>query len=244
MAFYARLDKSVSFSLRPATTEDLAPYARDVAAQQRRLADRYRTTIQRMQQTPMHQQLVGGHTKNVDVAWTAAAAAATAVVAETAMHIDVCETVANGDELVTLDALQLCQMHGVNYMGDHFVFLMSHSISSKTDSYVAHTRNPLRDVYLHNTRRLPDRNTCVAAPYWELDCVLGPFNSVAVAKDCGRMLVHGTRGKVPKRKKSPFLSQGFNVPLFDKSQRFKHSFPHYLAQNALPIYSEVLRTGL
>ena len=151
MAFYARLDKSVSFSLRPATAEDLAPYARDVAAQQRRLADRYRSTIQRMQQTPLHQQLVGGHTKSVDVAWTAAAAAAPQ--AETAMHIDVCET---QDELVSLDALQLCQMHGVNYMGDHFVFLMSHSISSKTDSYVAHTRNPLRDVYLHNTRRLPE----------------------------------------------------------------------------------------
>lgn len=140
-----------------------------------------------------------------------------------------------------LTPLQLAHMYGYTYDGEYYTFLMSHNVSSKTDSYVGYTTNPVRDVYLHNERLIPDRNTAAAAGNWELDVVLGPFACKAVAIDCGRTWVHGTRGKLPKRKKAPFLSNAFNVPMYDCRTKLEEPFEDYLERMALPIYNEVLQ---
>jgi hypothetical protein len=112
-----------------------------------------------------------------------------------------------------------CNLLSQPYTGEYFTFLMSHSVSSRTDSFVGYTTNPLRDVYLHNQKHVSDRNTCGAAPHWLLDIVLGPFISKELAIDCGLSWVTGTRGKTPKREKAPFLSSAYYVGMYTYMKR-------------------------
>ncbi len=136
-------------------------------------------------------------------------------------------------------AMQMAHAQGRIFEGDYYTFLMSHGVSSKTDSYVGYTTNPLRDVYLHNERRISDRNTAAAAGNWELDVVLGPFACKALAVDCGNAWVHGTRGKLPKRKKAPFLSKAYNVNMYDCRKRLHEPFDTYLERTTQPVYGQV-----
>lgn len=138
-----------------------------------------------------------------------------------------------------LSARQMAHAQGRTFDGEYYTFLMSHGVSSKTDSYVGYTTNPLRDVCLHNERKIPDRNTAAAAGNWELDIVLGPFACKALAIDCGNTWVHGTRGKIPKRKKAPWLSKAYSVNLYDCRQRLREPFDDFLQKHSPPVYSEV-----
>jgi hypothetical protein len=85
---------------------------------------------------------------------------------------------------------------------------------SKTDSHVGYSTNPLLDLFCHNQRLFVDRNTCMAAPHWMLDIVLGPFASKEQAVECGRGWVSRTRGKEPKREKAPFLASIYDVDMY------------------------------
>ncbi len=132
-----------------------------------------------------------------------------------------------------------CRLRQRDYDGDDFLYMMSHDRSSKTDSYVARTKNPVRDVYLHNEKCTGDRNTCAAAPHWRLDLVLGPFVGVGEATHCGQAWVRGTRGKRPKRQKAHTLAKLYNKPLYDWRERLRESFAPYLARVAGPRYAAV-----
>jgi len=150
--------------------------------------------------------------------------------------------------VVEVDNLERCQLLGVAYSGRHFTYLMSHGVASKTDSFVGCTTNPVRDVCHHNLKLTADRNTCSAAPHWQLDAVLGPFLCRELATDCGLSLVTGTRGKIPKRKKAPCLSAFYNVPIFTYTKRLApRLFPALLRTFADPqfaaLYQSERRTG-
>lgn len=141
--------------------------------------------------------------------------------------------------LGALNSVQLALAQGVTHPGQWYTYLMTHNISSKTDSCVNYTTNPLLDVCLYNERIISDRNTAAAAGHWYLEMVLGPHPSEEAARRCGEAWVDGTRGKLPKRKKGPFLAQAYNVSVFDCRVRLREPFESYLARNALPLYSAV-----
>lgn len=116
-----------------------------------------------------------------------------------------------------IDAQQKCELIGEPYKGRYFVYLMSHSVVSKTDSHVGYSTNPIIDIICHNHRiaaPVVDRNTCMAAPFWVLDIVLGPFASLAEAIECARIWVNRTRGKEPKREKGEYLASVFDVDMY------------------------------
>lgn len=134
------------------------------------------------------------------------------------------------------------EMRRQPYRGDYYLSLMSHNVSSKTDSHVSFTKNPVRDIFLHNERLIPGpeaRNTCVAAPHWQLDIVIGPFVCRGEALDCGHAWVRGTRGKKAKRKKAPVLAALYNKPLYDWRQQLPGSFTAFLVREAGPHYASV-----
>lgn len=107
------------------------------------------------------------------------------------------------------------------YKGRYFIYLMSHSVQSKIDSCVGYTTNPLVELFCHNNRMRSDRNTCMAAPHWMLDIVLGPFPSKEHAIACGQNWVSRTRGKDSKREKAVFLASLYNVDMYSFTEKPK-----------------------
>ena len=120
----------------------------------------------------------------------------------------------HGRRSIAVNALEKSELTLTPYKGRYFIYLMSHSVVSKTDSHVGYTTNPLVDLFCHNHRLFVDRNTCMAAPHWMLDIVLGPFASKEQAIECGRTWVSRTRGKEPKREKAPLLARIYNVDMY------------------------------
>jgi len=120
--------------------------------------------------------------------------------------------------VISVDALTKSELTRTLYKGRYFIYLMSHSVISKTDSHVGYTTNPLVDLFCHNNHLFVDRNTCMAAPHWMLDIVLGPFPSKEQAIECGRIWVDRTRGKESKRDKAEFLAETHNVDMYSFSE--------------------------
>lgn len=159
----------------------------------------------------------------------------------TSLHMTINES-EDVPNTIYLCAFEHAVLEHREYEGEFFIFLMSHAMSSKTDSYVGYTRNPIRDVIRHNDKTIPDRNTSMAAPYWNLDIVLGPFVCKEHAIDCARSWVSGTRGKIAKRKKAPFLSSAYNVPMYHYNESMTiDQFEDILKKNVSPIYTEILK---
>lgn len=149
------------------------------------------------------------------------------------------ERVVNKDVLL-IDGLEKAELYRSSYTGEYFVFLMSHSVVSKTDSHIGYTTNPITSVYNHNERIFPDRNTSLAAPNWELDIVMGPFICKEEAIDCSRAWVNGTRGKVSKREKAPYLSRAYNVNMYTYKKKSERPLEELLRENADPLFIELL----
>lgn len=98
--------------------------------------------------------------------------------------------------------------------GDHYVFLMIHSLHGKNiSSYVGYSRNPSEDVHGHNTLAINDPVTRPVAPHWILDTVIGPFISASLAIECREKIIQHARGKEVKRMKMAFYSDLYGVPL-------------------------------
>jgi hypothetical protein len=138
------------------------------------------------------------------------------------------------------------QLRGTLFRGDYYSFLMTHPLKGKkTDSTVCYTKNPLYELYLHNERLISNRLTSVAAPFWVLECVLGPFASAERARECCNKWVQGSRGKVRKRKKAPELADGEGVNLYTRDAKMDKSFLDYLKecqfeQSAVEAYERLL----
>lgn len=115
------------------------------------------------------------------------------------------------------------------FRGEYYAVLLTHPLTGKkTDSTVCYTKNPLYELYIHNNRLVSDRLTSVAAPWWELDCVLGPFTSSQSALVCCQRWVTGSRGKLRKREKAPALREFYNVELYSRSLSAEKSFTQHL----------------
>lgn len=129
---------------------------------------------------------------------------------------------------LSLTRLEYVQMKGEIFEGDYYTFLMTHNVSSKTDSYVGCTKNPLKEIYLHNEKKTGDRTTAEAAPYWKPDIIMGPFFCRIEAIECGLALVNHSRGKKQKRLKAKELGRAYNVNVYDREERLNCSFEEYL----------------
>ena len=144
------------------------------------------------------------------------------------------------EDIINIDHLEHTQLQQTVSTGRYFVFLMSHSINSKTNSFVGYSVNPIKDVCLLNMKGIVDRNTSMAAPFWCLDIVLGPFTCLEVAMECGRCWVSGTRGKEAKWDKAPSLSSKFNVGLYTYRKTLTHPpIKDLLSRYAHPLFSSI-----
>ncbi len=147
---------------------------------------------------------------------------------------------------IRVDAQQKCELLSQPYKGRYFVYLMSHSVVSKTDSHVGYSTNPIIDILCHNRKIVVDRNTCMAAPFWVLDIVLGPFSSLAEAVECARIWVSRTRGKEPKRDKGEFLAGVFDVDMYSYRVLSEQSLVDRLechdSSEFVPLYKDLLPT--
>ena len=145
------------------------------------------------------------------------------------------------EEEEELDAYEHALLYSdAEYGGRYFIFLMTHAMNSKTDSYVGFSLNPILDVIRHNDKTYFDRNTCMAAPHWILDVVMGPFICKETAIDCARALVNGTRGKEAKRNKAPYLSTLYNVSLYRYNEKLTEPFDQLLRENAPSKFIDIL----
>jgi hypothetical protein len=135
---------------------------------------------------------------------------------------------------IVLSSLDKCDLSMESYKGRYFIYLMSlsHPVVSKTDSHIGYSTNPLMDLYCHNHKLMGDRSTCIAAPYWMLDIVIGPFASKKQAVECGRVWVNQTRGKEPKRNKAPFLASISNADMFSFTRECTQSIEDLLIRYA------------
>jgi len=136
---------------------------------------------------------------------------------------------------VELNNMEHCHLHSKTYTGEYFVFLMSHSISGRTDSSVGYTTNPLREVCLRNQRHF-----CEGDATWLLDIVLGPFSCMEIARDCGFSWVTGTRGKIPKREKAPYLSSAYCVAIYSYLKKSCRPLANILEKFADPRFLSLL----
>lgn len=141
--------------------------------------------------------------------------------------------------LLSLTNLEYTQMKAETFMGDYYVFLMTHSVASKTNSYTGFTKQPLRDIYLHNNKKMGDRTTAEAAPYWIPTVVVGPFLSRMEAIECGLVWANGSRGKHRKRAKGEWLGQAFDCNVYDNEQKLDCHFVDYLKKEMPLFYSEI-----
>jgi hypothetical protein len=139
-------------------------------------------------------------------------------------------------QLIFLDAYEHALIKRMNYNGRYFIFLMSHSIHSKTDSFVGYTPDPVYNVLLHNEKLMDNTTTSKAAPHWILDIVLGPFISKEQAIDCAKAWVSGTRGKNAKRNKAPYLSKIYNVDMYTYMEKMEDTELKRLFDEYLPDY--------
>lgn len=120
-----------------------------------------------------------------------------------------------------------CQLQGRVYSGEFFVYLLTHSEPSRTNSFVGVSVNPLREVCV--------RNAASTAPgHWALDIAQGPHTCRETAYDCGLSLVTDTRGAEPKRNKFPWLSAAYNAPIYTYTHAPALPLPQLLAHYAEP----------
>lgn len=124
------------------------------------------------------------------------------------------------DGYIELNRVQMAMIKGETFKGNWFIYLITlpPSVSSKTDSHVGWTTNPLVDLYLLNKGcviyKHIDRNIAMAIPHWKLDRVIGTLTCEEQAIYFAHMWVYGTRGKGSKRDKAPFLSEASDSNLF------------------------------
>jgi hypothetical protein len=140
---------------------------------------------------------------------------------------------------LSLTRLEYTQMKCELFEGDYYTFLMTHNVSSKTDSYVGCTKNPLKEIYLHNAKKTGDRTTAEAAPYWKPDIIMGPFFCRIESIECGLALVNHSRGKKQKRLKAKELGQAYNVNVYDREERLNCSFEEYLNREVGGFYLDI-----
>ena len=141
-------------------------------------------------------------------------------------------------------AFHLAQAFVTRFLGEYYTFMMSHEVVSKTDNYVGWTVNPVSDVVMYNAGLMGDRNIAAAAGNWKLDIVLGPFPCKEQARNCGLNWVDGTRGKFPKRKKAPWLSEEYNVNMYDARCSPMESVSEFMQRETLPVFSDAYNTAI
>jgi len=116
------------------------------------------------------------------------------------------------------------------FTGIYYVFLMSHSLKGmKKNTNITYGTNPILTLLLHNSNKNYDKETSAAAPFWELDIVMGPFLFLKKAIECCDEWVNGTRGKKSKRNRAiNILSSKYNVPIYSSQIKLPYSLHDYL----------------
>jgi hypothetical protein len=135
--------------------------------------------------------------------------------------------------VMVISKIDLCALQRRLYTGRYYCYLMTHDLQGKkTSAHVGYTTDPLYDVYLHNHSLINDRTTNAAAPYWRLDCVLGPFITLEKAILCSEDWVNGTRGQESKRNKACLLKVLYAVNLYTVSIPSALKFIDFLMEHA------------
>lgn len=126
---------------------------------------------------------------------------------------------------IRLNRSQMCLLRGETFRGNWFIYLITlpPTVTSKTDSHVGWTTNPLVDIYLLNQGKTiykhVDRNISMAIPHWKLDRVIGPLTCEEQAQYFANIWADGTRGMKSKRDKATFLSEATDSPLYTYTEK-------------------------
>lgn len=126
---------------------------------------------------------------------------------------------------IRLNRFQMSLLRGETFKGNWFIYLITlpSTVSSKTDSHVGWTTNPLIDIYLLNQGKTiykhVDRNISMAIPHWKLDRVIGPLTCEEQAQYFAYIWADGTRGMKSKREKSTFLAEATDAPLYTFTEK-------------------------
>lgn len=132
-------------------------------------------------------------------------------------------------QVLMLPKRTFCALSGQPNDGDYYVFLMSHPLKGlKTETNIGYSKDPIHSLYLHNHGLVYDKVTAVAAPFWRLDNVLGPFSGKALAMKCAEQWVAKTRGTPSKQRRAKELAQFYAVNLYSAERRLTQSFISYL----------------
>ena len=150
------------------------------------------------------------------------------------------EEVVEGDEyppIITIPKRIYNTLTESPEVGEWYVFLMCHPLKGlKKDTNIGYSKNPIYSVHQHNTIPLFDKETMAAAPYWRLDCVLGPFISISTVIECAKSWVTKTRGIPSKREKAKTLSKLFNTNLYTIDVKLDVPFGQFLMEKNAPLH--------
>lgn len=161
-----------------------------------------------------------------------------------------CESEGNG--VINITLREMSMIRNETYCGNWYVYLMSHTVTSKTDSYIGFTTNPLTDIYLLNQKKVPDeRNTSMAAPHWVLDQVNGPIICKDAAREFARIWTIGTRGKKSKRNRGVLVAKLSNTNHYTFERKLGEDenlenllINSFTAPSFLPILSDMKNEGI
>ncbi len=99
-----------------------------------------------------------------------------------------------------------------------FCFMMVNFIpNQKINTYIAETQNPYQSVILHNKGNAKcSKSTKSAAPNWELNMIIGPFNYIEEAFDFAKDWKSNSRGIPSRRKRGQDLAREKDLICWDK----------------------------
>lgn len=152
------------------------------------------------------------------------------------------------DGYVPLNRCQNSMVRGETFKGNWFIYLIAlpSTVSSKTDSHVGWTTNPLVDIYLLNSGQTIykhiGRNISMAIPHWKLDKVIGTLTCEEQAEHLAHIWTDNTRGKKSKRDKAPFISESADAPLYTFTEHLGEETMESLLRDAY--ISDEFRTTL
>ena len=100
-----------------------------------------------------------------------------------------------------------------------FCFMMVNFIpNQKINTFIAETSNPFQMVNLHNKRQAKSsKTTKSAAPNWELNMIIGPFNNnIDNASKFALKWRSRSRGIISRRTRGKYLAKKQNLICWDK----------------------------
>ncbi len=140
-------------------------------------------------------------------------------------------------DIIEIPKFVLSVLNQIDYEGEYYAYLMTHPIKGKKkDTHIGCSKNPIHTAYLHNTKKIYDKDTRIAPGHWVLSIVLGPFTCEELCSECCKDWVTNTRGITSKVNKGVVLAKKYNVNIYNTQENTNICLKDYLEKYAPAIY--------